>query len=734
MSSMMLWLALALPAADATPQQDADQPSESRELETIIVEATKMPLTDAQIASRISVITSESMEQQLAQNIGDLVRYEPGVDVADQGSRFGLAGFSIRGIGGNRVLIEVDGVPAASAFSIGNFSNASRDLVDVAALRQVEITRGPASALFGSDALGGVVSFVTRGPRDYLQGDTSYFDVSLGYNDVDASTAASATAAYGNDQWAAMLRVTARDGEERDVPLADPMNFESLNVLAKLSYGEVGNGALELTVEDFENTSDTQVNSLEGVQDFTQALGFPFVINTTDVDASDERTRSRFSIGQEWVGGLWGTSYLRWRAYHQDSQTRQDTFEGRSQLIAGRTSNVTRQRRFQFDQDVTGLEINSGLSFRTGGIEHQLAFGAEFERSDTAQFRDGIETDLTTGVSSSQVGPDLFPLRDFPLSQTTRTGFYLQDQISLGRLTLSPGLRWDRFELDGRNDAIFAGDNPGIEPVGLDENQLSPKLGAVYELSDSWQLYAQYAEGFRAPPVNDVNVGFTNFQFGYTTIPNPDLEAESSETVELGARFGSERANVEVALFQTRFDDFIEPFQVVDFDPINQLLVFQSVNFDEVEIQGAEIQASWAPSILPEGFSLSLAATYAEGEDQTTGLPINSVAPLNGTLGLDYAEPGGRWGASFITRAAARQDDLNESAGELLDPAGFVVFDAFGYYRPTPNTRLRAGLYNLTDHEYTAYLDVQGVPATVNDPQRLQRPGRNFSIAFDWQF
>ncbi len=730
MSTRLLWLALAAPLGSLcaqTPQEPAD-------LEIITVEASKLPLPDVQAVSRISVIDSDRMDQELAQTINDLVRYEPGVDVVDQGSRFGFSGFSIRGTGGNRVLIEVDGVPAASAFSIGSFSNASRDLVDIASVRQVEITRGPASALFGSDALGGVVSFVTRSPADYLSEDSSYFDISAGYNDVDSSFVTSATAAGAVDNWSAMLRVTARDGEGRDIPAADPLEYDSLNLLAKLAWGEVGAGGVEFTLEDLTNNSETDVVSLERVQDFTAAFGFPFIIDTTNVEADDERTRTRYSIAQEWAGGLGPLSYLRWRAYQQDSLTTQVTGEDRESFIAGQASAASRQRTFRFDQDVTGLEVNSGYTFSTGSVEHLLAFGLEYEKSDTAQIRDGIETNLLTGITSSQVGPDLFPVRDFPLSETRRTGLYLQDQINLGRLSIIPGLRWDRYELEGINDAIFAADNPNINPATLDENQLSPKLGVSYEVSDTWQLYGQYAEGFRAPPVNDVNVGFTNFQFGYTTIPNPDLEAESSESVELGARFASDSLRADLALFSTDFDNFIQSFQVVDFDPINQLLVFQSINVDAVNIEGVEFSGTMLPSFLPKGFQLNLSAAYARGEDSQTGLPINSVAPLNATFGVDYTEPGGRWGMSLVTRAASDQNRLDQSDGALLRPDGYVIYDTFGYFKPTSNSRLRAGIYNLSDHDYTAYLDVQGVPASTADPARFQRPGRHFSVAFDWTF
>ena len=732
MLSEVLWLlATSTGVGETTPDEPATR---DEEIEVITVEASKLPTPAANIASRVTVIDARRIEQELAQNIDDLVRYEPGVSVADQGSRFGFSGFSIRGIGGNRVQIEVDGVPTADAFSIGSFSNAGRDFVDVANLKRVEIIRGPSSALFGSDALGGVVSFVTKRPADYLRDGDTHYDVNGGFNSVDDSTVAGGTFAWRMGDVTAMLRATLRGGAERDVPGADPLDEDSLNGLARIGFGEAGAGGVELALERFRAESTTEVNSLERVQDFTAAFGFPYVIDTSVVAGDDERERDRFSLSQEWSEGRFGTDYLRWRVYHQSSDTRQDTFEARESFIAGQASAVERQRSFRFEQDLTGLELNAANRFEFAGMAHELAWGLEYEVTDTAQIRDGTETDLATGQTSSQVGPDLFPLRDFPMSETTRAGIYLQNRVSVGPVSLVPGLRWDRYELEPDADEIFLADNPGIQPVSLSENELSPKLGALWDLGERWQLYAQYAEGFRAPPVNDVNVGFTNFQFGYTTIPNPDLKAESSRGYEAGLRFDGQTATWEAAAFSTRYDDFIESFQVVGFDPVNSLLIFQSVNVDEVEIEGAEFQGSFAPGFVPEGLQLNVSAAWAEGENRSTGAPVNSVSPLTGVLGLDYAEPAGRWGASLVARGAAAQDDLDETDGDLLQPAGYVVYDAFGYWQPVRDVRLRAGIYNLTDHEYFSYPDVQGIPADVTDPQRFRRPGRHFSVAFDWTF
>ncbi|MEO0996708.1 MAG: TonB-dependent hemoglobin/transferrin/lactoferrin family receptor [Pseudomonadota bacterium] len=727
MLSLTPWLLAAGAAAGQAP-------SERAALDVITVEASKRPVASTELAARVTVIDETRIAEELAQTIDDLVRYEPGVDVVDQGSRFGFSGFSIRGVGGNRVQIEVDGVATPDAFAIGSFSNASRDFVDIANIKQIEIVRGPASALFGSDALGGVVSFVTRGPFDYVGDTPAHIDVSAGYNGVDASTVTGLTAAAGNGDIAALLRLTQRQGEERDTPGADPLDAASLNVLGKLAFADMAGATLELSLEYFDTDSTTEVDSLEGRQDFTASFGFPYVIDTDTVQGDDRRRRSRLSLSQVWSDGVGPVDFLRWRLYRQDSETSQDTFESRRSLIAGQSERTQRRRSFQYEEALTGFELNAASSLVTGAIRHELAYGVEFETEDTEQLRDGIETNPDDGTVSRQVGPDLFPVRDFPVSTTRRFGAYLQDSIALGPLSLIPGLRWDRFDISPEPDSVFTDDNPGIVTRGLDASELSPKLGAILDIGTRWQLYGQYAEGFRAPPVNDVNVGFTNLQFGYTTIPNPDLEPETSAGYEFGVRFTGERSSFDISYFSTKYDDFIESFQVVDFDPVAQLLIFQSVNLDEVDIDGAELRAVVAPAPLPAGLTLNLAAAYAEGKDRRSGRPLGSIAPLNAVAGIDYDAPNGRWGVSTLARGAARQTDLDTGDSTPLSPAGYVVYDATAYFNANDRLRLRAGLYNLSDHRYTAYLDVQGIPADTLNPQRFERPGRQFSVAFDWTF
>lgn len=726
--------ALLLAASACLYSVNASDESHPTALETVTVEAQKYPQEQGEIAGTVTVIDDARIKAELARSMEQLVRYEPGIEVPNQGSRFGSSGFVIRGIGGNRVRTEIDGVPISDAFAIGDFSNAGRDFIDVDSLRQVEIIRGPASALFGSNAVGGVVSLITLDPGDYLAGESRYNAARAGYYSSDSGWVGGATTAWQGKDWASLVGATWRQGEERQDVGADAHEYDSLNVLAKLTRGDVRNGGLRFTVEHFGADSDTDVISQQGTRDFSGSFGYPYVIDIFDVKAHDTRARTRLSVSQAFVSGWRRVDYLRWRLYYQDSETRQLTDESRETQVRDRLTTVRREREFRFDQNLLGAELNAASYLDWGSFNHELSYGLELEWAETSEIRDGVQVDLDTGEVSSVLGPDSFPVRDFPVSDTGSVGIYLQDRIESGSWTVIPGLRWDRYSLDPKPDEIFRQDNPGIEPVDLDESKLLPRLGVLWQISDDWQAYAQYSEGFRAPPVNDVNIGFTNFRFGYTALPNPELQSETSRGLEGGLRLNTASLRIDFAAFRTKYDDFIQSRQVVGVDPDSGLVIFQSINVDRVRIDGIEASVAWTPDFVPDGLSLRLAAALTEGDNLQTGEPLNAVAPLSAVAGVEYSHPGGRWGGSLLARGAAEQDRLDESQGPLYVPGGYVVLDATAWYRPGPASRIRAGLFNLTDKDYTRWLDVAGLPASTPNTERFRRPGFNVGLVFDFEF
>lgn len=737
---LALGLALAAGAARSAPAPQPEPEPDAgdlRALERITVTASAVPVAVGDAVATVSVIDADAIERQGARDIKDLVRYEPGVSVRNQPGRFGLSGFNIRGLDGNRVLVRVDGVRVADGFSIGSFANAGRDAVDVDTLKQAEILRGPASSLYGSSALGGVVSFVTKDPLDVLHGDdTAALRGKVGYASVDDGSYGGFTGAWRSGDFSALLHWTHRSGTEGDNQgtvasrdgtrtVNNPQAYEDDALLLK-GVLDLGDGdLLRGTLDGTRGRTDTDVLSALG----STRLG-PSTVLVESLAGLDRAQRHRASLAWELGARPW-FERARLNAYVQQSTNTQDTREDRTTIAAsGARTPVTRERRFEFGQDVAGIEAAIRHDFATGALVHRLTWGAEWLRTDTAQLRDGTQRNRITGVVTNVVSPDVFPVRDFPPSETTETALFVEDEISLlgGRLTLVPGLRWDRFDLAPQPDPVFAADNPGIVPVAIDASNLSPRFGAAWSFDGGWSLHANYARGFRAPPYNDANIGFTNLQFGYTALPNPDLASETSRGLELGLRWRGSAGFVALAAYRNAYEDFIESLHPLGTDPTTGLLVFQSRNVDAVTIEGVELRAGWRFGETwqaLDGFELNAALSTARGTDEEADQPLNSVDPRRIVAGLRYDATDGRWNAELVATAAARPNRVDDTSGVQFRPPGHAVFDLFGQYRLSDALRLDLGVYNLGDRTYWEWADVRGRLATDVALDRFTRPGRS---------
>lgn len=730
--TVALWLALAgITHAEVTAEASGEPVA--REFDRIQVTATRTQRAIVDVPNTVSVIDRKQMDEQLMRDIKALVRYEPGVSVTSSFGRFGLGGFRIRGLEGNRVSILTDGIPVSDAFAIGSFSNANRNFVDLDTLKQVEIVRGPGSSLYGSDALGGVVAFVTKDPSDYLkEGSDAYFGYRLGYDSAWRGLFAGATAAFGGDAWSGMVVANHRQGQAtrnqgtvdtddatRTTP--NPQDIEGRSVLSKLVYAPSETQRFKLVVEGSEDIIDTDVLAARGYQALPRAT-------TLSMLGRDRQTRVRVALRHELDALSWLLAdHLTWQVYRQDSETTQRTREERTTVAAG---SHRRDREFNFDQRVYGVQATLHKGFATDSTQHELTYGVDLSRTDLRQKRDGLVTYRLTGVTTPVMSPDVFPVRDFPNSTTTNAAFYMQDEIGLGdgRFTVVPGVRIDHYKLDPSVDNIFAEDNPGVVVADITKTSVSPKLGMVWRFARDWSLFGGYAHGFRAPPYSDVNLGFTNLQFGYTAIPNPNLKPETSDGLEFGVRYAGPVAYASLSGYYNHYDDFIESLRFIGYNA-EGLMLYQSQNVSKAEIHGVEMKAGmdlgvWRESLA--GWSLRGAAAWAKGRDRTSNEPLPSVDPLTATLGLVYERSA--WGAELVGRFARRRTDV-PAATEYAAP-GYGVLDLMMHWNLVPGAQLNLGVFNLADRKYweTASLP-SGVSGSSTVLDRYTAPGRTVSAS-----
>lgn len=738
---MIRFLVLALMPTSIFAQSVAATPTPPApaRLDSIVVVASRAPEPLSQVVSSVAQIEREELDRHLVRDLEGLTRYVPGVSVARDNHRFGDNGFSIRGLEGNRVRILIDGIPLADAYSIGQFASAGRDLVDLEAVERVEILRGPASTLYGSDALAGVVAFRTRNPDDLLarRGDDRHLGLRLGWDGMDDSflRAASWAGATATGRWQSMAIVGRRTGHEADNRAwraedgPNPIDYQRDNAIAKLVHDAGTAGRYTLTFDASRHDRQTAVNSLR--------FGSGRFSTTYRLDADDRDRRDRFSLAAQWQPQRTWLDTLDAQIYLQDTAVRQDSDQYR---LADRATpfESLRWRRFEYEANAVGASLLGQSRHAHGDVRHWQVFGLDVSSQRYEGLRDGLETNLATGATSSVILGEPLPVRDFPNTDAESLALFWQDEISVGQhFAIIPGLRAEWYRLRAHPDAIFVEDFPDVVPADVDEDQITPRLGMRWALGGGHSLFAQYARGFRAPPFGDVNIGLILPIFNYEIRSNPDLKPERSQGLELGWRHVGESIRASVSLYENRYRDLIDSRANLGVEPGTGTLVFQSVNRDRARIRGVEADVLWQlpmPAKTSGYWQLRGALAWSEGDDLRRHQPLNGVDPGRITFGLGYEAASGLWGMEAALIGVQRKTRIDHSAGALFAPPGYARADLYAWLEPRRGVRINAGLLNLANRRYWDWSGVRGVLANAEDTGFHTRAGRSFgaTLALDW--
>ncbi len=722
-------------------------------LDSVVVTATRYETDSAELAATVTTVDAETLERRSVTDDAELLRDEVDVVLNRDLRRFGAAQVNIRGIEGNRVTQLVDGVRLPDYYNgggPGNFTFSAPLGASPDFLKRIEILRGPASSLYGSDALGGVVGTLTLNPDDLLTGTallggqfrSGYTSANEGWRNTLLGAGRNA---YGKMEWLLGYSHTEaseldNQGEGEDVSsasrtLPNPQDIQDQGLLAKLNFKFGAGHALRFTLEGRAQDAEVAAKRL--------SVTLPKV---TAVSGDDHTERLR--TGLEWEHRPPAAAFydrLTLRLYHQDSETENFNEQTRSNTGAtcsasSGTGNTCRvEQDFYFSQASWGGGVQFESAFNHGAVGHLLSYGLDLGHIETEQLRDARVWNLTTGRFSQSLAGDKFPLRDFPIGETDSAGLFLQDEVSglaNGRLILTGGLRYDWRRLTPKVDALAqqvltANQREAVEQT---DAGFSPKLAALWKLDATRSLYGQIVRGFRAPNYEEVNGSFRNTAQRYGIVPNPDLEPETSLGVEVGLKLHTPTLSGQLAVYDTHYEDFIENVRLsCPADPrcIADLnTTFISVNLSEVRIYGAEARLAWQ---FAPGWKLDGALAYAHGDNKSDNVPLNSVDPARFTLGL--TRDAGRWGAEGRIRGAAAVTRTDDREGVWFRPESYATLDLYGWWQPWRGGRINLGLTNLLDEQYWLWSDIR--QADARNPAGVDfysQPGRAVSLSFNQSF
>ena len=712
----------------------AQMPVAQAEIEPVVVTADRNAQTLDKAAPNVSVIGRKTLNQASAQNLDDIVMYEFGVSVPSDNNRRGHAGINIRGIDGNRILMMVDGVRIPESYAGGGSNGAisGRDMVESDTLKQVDIVKGPYSALYGSDALGGVVNMVTLSPSDFVDaGKRGYFGLKHSYRGRDRSHGVTATVAGFHENAEGLLMLTRRQGHETENMGSDtsystartatnPQKNNAYNILAK---GNIGNERhrLETLYEQYYHANDTVLANGLG----SQSRG-PVTIATSESNARDRIRRQRIEAGYRYTGeGRLKEANL--TAYQQKLRTEDDAVDASITRMGTRQlGNSTRYSDYGFNQTIRGLNGRSVWEF-DGAVKQTVVAGAEYKHTETARPRDSLTVDNLTGAVSKVYAGSTYPNKTFPDSKRKTFSVYAQDSLTFGNgIVLTPALRYEKDKLNTSTDQAYLNANPSGTATRFSDSAFTPSLRLSVPMGEQFTSFATYSQGFRTPPFDSATMAFANTTYGYAVIPNANLKSERSNSFELGMKFKNERTRAQVTAFYNRYRNFIDRTEVgtasIGGRPIIQ---YQYQNLDHVKTYGAEASAAY--KFLP-GWQVSGSIAWMRGKQQD-GTPLDSAYPLNGVLGVDYAQE--KWGVDTKLRWSKKHSRV--SSDSVFQTPGYGVWDVGAWYKPSKNVEIGANIYNIGNKKYWQHADVAGMSrSSVMD--LYTETGRNFAATVQLKF
>ncbi|MCJ7580235.1 MAG: TonB-dependent receptor [Candidatus Aminicenantes bacterium] len=637
----------------------------------ITVTATRPEVSVFDAPKPVTVIGETKLQQRAPNNISELLPETPGTDMVGVGANQSRP--VIRGLRGQRILLLSDGIRLSNSRRTQAFGEIP-GLVDVSGMERVEIVRGPASVLYGSEAIGGVINMISSFPE--FLADKTHVSGNLGYRYSSADSQNKGFLNFnGNvNNFRFMLSGSYRDSKDYTAPAGD--------------FGDI-------TLSDSTQVTDT------GVKDYNLNFfaGYRF-LESNDISIRYENYDAR-DAGFGYVDpALYspGDPVIKMTYPEQSLKKFSLKFENRAFnfVLADRISfvgySMTNARSFSTNIDIeffpgAGITINSSnyTDIQTLGSrleltkvlfqKHVVTYGFEFYQDSSANTDENTQT--MYGMGPPMVSVDNIPKVPNALYQSY--GVFVQDNISLfPRSTLILGMRYQSIHAktkatEGVTDPIF----------NSQDGTLVGAANFIYGIIEDLNAFVSVGRGFRSPNLperfyNGVTPDGAGFQ-----VRNTDLTAETSLNFDVGLRYRLGNFYVETTYFNNMIYDGI---QIVDTgEMLGRMPIWQNVNFDKLKLRGAEALAQFSFD-----FGLSFLTSFSTMKSENLANPELMNADTYGSrinFNVRYAVPSQLFWVEYHVRHNGEQKyvDLGDNPIGSVIP-GFTVHYLRGGFTLLKNT------------------------------------------------
>ena len=705
-------------------------------LNEVVISATRWQQSSGNLPVKIATITPRDITLQNPQTAADLLTISGKVYV--QKSQQGGGSPMIRGFATNRLIYSIDGVRMNTAiFRGGNIQNVIN--LDPFATENTEVLFGPNSVIYGSDAIGGVMSFQTLVPELSLDDKplvvgkaltryssannekTGHFDINIGWKKWAFVTSFSSwdfddlrQGSNGPEDYIKPYYVQRTDSIDHVVMQDDPLiqkpsAYSQINLMQKVRFKPNVHWDLQYGFH-FSQTSpygryDRHNRIRDGLPRYAVWNYGPqkWIMNNLNITHQKE-------------GGFYDVVTLR--------LARQDFEESRIDRSLNK-NDLTQQV-----EKVIAYSVN--LDFvKELAARHNLFYGAEYVLNDVAST--GMVTNISNGINIP--GPSRYPQ-----STWTSIGFYVNDEFNIGKkLSLMAGLRYTTYSLSSDFSDNLAYYPFPFSTADMRNGALTGSMGAVVRPNETWIVSANLATAFRAPNVDDIGKVFDS-EPGAVTVPNPNISAEYAYNVDLSvAKVFGKVLKIDVTGYYTILQNAMvrRPFALNGLDSImydGQLSQVQAIqNAAAAHVYGLQAGVELQ---LPAGFSFSTDLNWQEGEEELDNgsvSPSRHAAPFFGvsrltyranrlTLELNTYYQAERSFEKLAVEERSKDEIYAKDANGNNYAPGWYTLNVKAMYQFMPNLTVTAGVENITDQRYRPYSS--GISA----------PGRNFVMALRANF